>query len=238
MRWISSFMLEWCMHKWNVHVQCVHGDPKWKSFNQLWCVGIVLYGSACRLFSNPTNGSFGAQLFLTSTLLMLHENRTHVATLTYINQKLQSKHMRLTLAFTECQCGWIHCKLFFHCALLLLSLPPPPLLLPFWLLWVHDIAISLFLFGYASRCYCGCNLASHRSVACVPCGKLAHLTKQFSNLLNYSVCVCVCASVCMCRWMLCFGAHVARNKVYPLKMPINKFNLVFALTFFDWDVTV
>lgn len=80
--------------------------------------------------------------------------------------------------------------------------------------------------------YCGCNLASHRSVACVSCGKLAHLAKQFSNLVNYSVYTYICVGGCCV-----FDAHVARNKVYPLKMPINKFNLIFALTLFDWDVT-
>lgn len=30
---------------------------------------------------------------------------------------LQSKLIWLALAFTGCQCGWIHCNLFFHCVL-------------------------------------------------------------------------------------------------------------------------
>lgn len=83
---------------------------------------------------------------------------------------------------------------------------------------------------------------------CVLCGKLTHLAKQFSNLINYSVCVCVCERLNL-DWLYrkplnteaqsarpLAHIHAARNKVYPLKMPINKFNLIFALTLSNWAV--
>lgn len=132
MRWISSFMLEWCIRKWDVHVQCAFAmcarRYKVKVFQSIVVCWHRFICECVSVFLKPIERFIRCSA---STLLILHENRTHVPKLTHthINQILQSKHMRLTLASTECQCGWIHCKLFFRCALLLLPRPP---LLPFW----------------------------------------------------------------------------------------------------------